>query len=328
MVYLFLSSCISTPVGIVSSGPYTENFVAAWNCADTMYCSFEGKCVDWQSCYSKHMYFCSRAENDTELRQVLLGIMAELRDQQIQICMDSQVFQAYEKEFHTNINPGVVGSYLESFGGLNWVGAYFGYTSPSDGLSYIQIRRMDEGFPEEEFFQVIDSVYSDSEYLILDMRANSGQNGSGSEEAVAGCFSNMDWTGWYIRERDGGGLSSPEPYILEPNGSVFFNGQVILLTGGFCYGPTELFISAMQALPNTVILGEHTRGCAGAVKEILLPNQWVLVFPNKIVLTSSMQPVEYYGIKPDTLIISTPEDFSLGIDPVLDAAFDIVGVNK
>lgn len=327
MVCLFLS-CISTPVGIVSSGPYTENFVAAWNCADTLYCSFEEKSVDWQRCYSKHMYFCNQAENDTELLQVLLGIMAELRDQQIQIIANSQMFQAYEKTFFVNIALPLIPAYVAPYGGLTWEENYFGYSSPSGGLSYIQIRRMDEGFPEEEFFQVIDSVFSGSEYLILDLRANSGQNGSGSEKAVAGCFSNMNWTGWYIRERNGEGLSSPEPYILEPNDSVFFNGQVLLLAGEFCSESTELFVSAMQALPEVAILGEHTRGCVGVVQETLLPNQWVLVFPYRVYYSSEMQAMEYYGVKPDILITSSYEDFSQGIDPVLEAAFDIAGVNK
>ncbi|MFO7625942.1 MAG: S41 family peptidase [Candidatus Fermentibacteraceae bacterium] len=328
IVLLFAGGCVRSPTEAISSGVYTRTFIEAWDAADSLFCSFPQKKIDWEQCYSHHMHLSQMALNDTEFRQVLLGLLGELKDHQACIVIDGERFDAYEGYFQNNFMFSTIFNYFQQYGGLTLDPGGFRYSDPSGGMPYLQFRYWnEESFSPERFHTVFDSLFLDADKLIIDVRMNDGLGEGMQCLEVAGRFSSTPWTGWYTSSRNGpsyDNLTPLQPFSVAPTGNVHFTCQVYLLTGGRCAESTEYFVCAMEALPNVTVIGERTRGSAGEAAYVPLSNGWVAGIPAQIVYSADMAPIQGQGISPDIEVLTSSEDLSGGIDPVLDYVFSLM----
>ncbi len=328
IVLLLAVACMQSPTESISGGVYTQTFIEAWDAADSLFCCFTMKKINWEQCYSHHMHHSLMALSDTEFRQVLLGLLGELKDHQAFIVIDGERYDAYEGYFQNNFLLSTISRYFEPYGGLTLDPGRFRYSDPSDGMAYLQFPYWsEEFFSPERFHTVFDSLFLDVDRLIVDVRMNDGQGEGLPCLEVAGRFSSTQWTGWYTSSRNGpshDNLTPLQPFSVAPTGNGHFTGQVYLLTGGRCAESTEYFVCAMEALPNVTVIGERTRGSAGEAAFIPLSNGWVAGIPAQIVYSSDMAPILEQGINPDIEVLTSSEDLSGGIDPVLDYVFSLM----
>ncbi len=328
IVLLFTGSCMRSPMENISGGVYTQSFIETWDAADSLYCCFTRKRIDWDQCYSHHMHLSLMALSDTEFRQVLLGLLGELKDHQACIVIDGERYDAYEAYYQNNFLLSTISTYFVPYGGLTLDPGRFRYSDPSGGMAYLQFQYWSEElFSPERFHAVFDSLFLNEDKLIIDVRMNDGQGEGLLCLEVAGRFSSAPWTGWYTSSRNGpshDNLTPLQPLSVAPTGNGHFTGQVYLLTGGKCAASTEYFICAMEALPNVTVIGERTRGLAGEAAFVPLSNGWVAGIPSQIMYTADMVPIPGQGISPDIEVLTSSEDLSGGIDPVLDYVFSLM----
>jgi C-terminal processing protease CtpA/Prc len=114
-------------------------------------------------------------------------------------------------------------------------------------------------------------------------------------------------------------------WSLEPRGQ-HRDLRIVLLTDRFAISAGERAAMALQALPDTVTLGEPTNGSFATMIGRELPNRWGLALPVQEVLWPDGDgSPEGVGLPVDETILNDPADLANGTDAVLDRALEILG---
>lgn len=86
----------------------------------------------------------------------------------------------------------------------------------------------------------------------------------------------------------------------------------------------EEFAGGLQATGRAVVVGERTAGrvLTGEVTE--LPNGALMIYPVAQTVVADGTVLERHGVVPEVAVEFTRADLLAGVDPVLDAAIDLL----
>jgi len=162
--------------------------------------------------------------------------------------------------------------------------------------------------------------------LIVDLRGNN----RGLLEALphfAGYFFDSN-----IKLADRRGRKDLKPLIAKPKKQNAFKGQLIVLIDGESAANAEIFARAVQLQKRGIVIGDRS---AGAVMEGRLYPMHVGIMRSMPVAISAtyadvIMPdgtrLEHVGVTPDKLLLPTPQEMSVGHDPVMTYAASLAGI--
>lgn len=162
--------------------------------------------------------------------------------------------------------------------------------------------------------------------LILDLRGNS-RGFPNTLPHFAGYFFDSS-----IKLADRRGRKDLESIVAKNKKEKMFKGRLIVLIDGESASAAEVFAYAVQLQKRGVVLGDRS---AGSVMEGKLQQMHVGIMraiPCAISATHAdvIMPdgvrLEHVGVTPDRLLLPTPQEMSVGHDPVLAYAASLVGI--
>ena len=166
----------------------------------------------------------------------------------------------------------------------------------------------------------------DTKGIIIDIRQNSGGN-EGYARIIASRFTNLPVTYRYRRNRNGSKYSDFSDYIpmvLDPDGKIKYNKNIVLLTSRRTFSSAEDFTLMLRSIPNVLHIGETTFGGVGTNPQYKnLPNGWKYRISMDMDYDNNKIPIKN-GIVPQIQIQTNKEDLSKGIDKVLEEAIRII----
>lgn len=121
-----------------------------------------------------------------------------------------------------------------------------------------------------------------------------------------------------------------ENKYYSPKKKHHYNGQVYILTGGYTYSASVLFLNAVQHQSNVTIVGEPSGGAAYGntamiIPDVTLPRTKVRFrLPLFRLVIDKDNPKNGKGIEPDVYIGTTPEAIKKGMDVKMKKAQDLI----
>ncbi|TVR74183.1 MAG: peptidase S41 [Marinilabiliales bacterium] len=315
---LIESDCEDTPV---------NNFELMWEIIDRNYSFFEYKNINWDSIYDSYRPRISNELSDSELFQVLSGMLFELRDGHVNLY--SGFGNSRNVEWYSLFSPNFNSELLEQYYLIDdyetW-GPF--YTKVFDSIGYVYIGSFSERINNADIDAVIERLY-DTRGIIFDVRNNSGGFGS-SGEIITGRFADKRRLVSYTLYKSGPGhndFTAPQPNFVGPLGDKQYTGKVVVLTNRRVYSATNDFVLYMSSLPHVTIMGDTTGGGGGTPYDYELYNGWRFRIPRTMTLAYNGFNVEN-GIPPDINVRLSANDLRDGIDTIIEAALEhISGTN-
>ena len=109
-----------------------------------------------------------------------------------------------------------------------------------------------------------------------------------------------------------------------------FNGNVYILTGGYSFSATSMFLSSVKGEPNVRIIGEESGGGwygnnGGFIPDIVLPNTGIRVrLPLYRIVNNHLLPFDGKGVPPDIEVKPGYEDVRKNEDPKMKKAIELI----
>ncbi len=153
--------------------------------------------------------------------------------------------------------------------------------------------------------------------LVIDLRYNGG-----GEDAVAlaisGFFTDQPVAAYSKRAFFNGKLTSPYTVSVIPEAGDRLAVPIVFLTSDMTVSAAEVCALDLKAMPNSVQLGQPTRGSLSDRLEKKLPNGWSFSLSNEIYTDIHSRVFEVTGITPDILTTwpspKAPDDIRFGRD--------------
>ncbi len=294
-----------------------EIFDQVWGDFDRYYAHFELSGVDWQAARAHYRPLAVAAPNEYALAGTLADMLAELRDPHVTLYTPVFTYQDT-----SSFRPGCFAP---------WVTARYVATSPTPG-GHITYGRIDAqtgyvripSFVGTGWSGEIDHVLAaltDVDALVLDVRGNGGGD-PGTAMEIAGRFLQKSGVAEYVRYRSGPGHDDfGQPYAIEavPAGPHRFAGRVALLTDRRDFSAAESFVLDLRAGARLTVVGDTTGGASGRPIVRELPNGWTYRLSTWVAYTPAGQSYETIGLPPDVAVRPLQNDWSRGMDRVLEA---------
>lgn len=162
--------------------------------------------------------------------------------------------------------------------------------------------------------------------LILDLRGNS-RGFANTLPHFAGYFFDSN-----LKLADRRGRKDLEPIVAKSKKEKSFKGRLLVLIDGESASAAEIFARTVQLQKRGAVIGDRS---AGSVMEGKLYQMHVGIMraiPCALSATSAdvIMPdgtrLEHVGVVPDTLVLPTAQEMSMGHDPVLAYAASLVGI--
>jgi hypothetical protein len=302
-------------------------FEAAWTDMDELYGNFDLRKVDWDAAWDEWSPQVGPDSSDDELWDALTGMLAITDDGHVQMLRPGEEPWSANAVFRDEIGDDrfdldvVRDHYLsdvdDSRNGATW-------GTLADGTPYIHFAFVAQNMKALD--DVLDA-HDDAESIAIDMRHNGGgdftwafQNFGVLTADTMAVFRSRTRNG---PERDA--FTEWTTWSLEPRGQ-HRDLRIVLLTDRFAISAGERAAMALQALPDTVTLGEPTNGSFATMIGRELPNRWGLALPVQEVLWPDGDgSPEGVGLPVDETILNDPADLANGTDAVLDRALEILG---
>ena len=139
---------------------------------------------------------------------------------------------------------------------------------------------------------------------------------------------------WFVTSRRDDGRLHYRMYekkYFKPYTKNHFDGKVFLLTGGFTFSASTLFINPLVHQENITIIGEETGGGAYGntavnVPDLTLPNTGIRVrLPLYHLVVNKNLPHNGRGIIPDILVPPSSWHLARRIDPKMMKVYELIG---
>jgi hypothetical protein len=134
-----------------------------------------------------------------------------------------------------------------------------------------------------------------------------------------------------FRQKDGRyHFKQLERKVFSPYKKNHYNGHVFIVTGGYTFSASTLFINPLKGQKNVTVVGEETGGGAYGntavnLPEIELPNTHLRVrLPLYRLVINKNVPHDGHGIQPDIFVPPTSFHLRYGIDPKMDTIRKII----
>ncbi len=125
-----------------------------------------------------------------------------------------------------------------------------------------------------------------------------------------------------------------ETKVQQPYTNNHYDGQVFIITGGYTFSASTLFINPLKGQKNVTVVGEETGGGAygnSAVNlpEVTLPNTHIRIrLPLYRLVINKNLPHNGSGIQPDVFVPPTSYHLRYGIDPKMEIIRKLIAKEK
>lgn len=125
-----------------------------------------------------------------------------------------------------------------------------------------------------------------------------------------------------------------EKKMFKPYQHHHYDGQVYIITGGYTFSASTLFINPLKGQKNVTVVGEETGGGAYGntavnLPEIELPNTHIRVrLPLYRLVVNKNLPHNGRGIQPDIFVPPTSFHLRYGLDPKMDTIRKLIFKNR
>ncbi len=314
-----------------------QNFQIFWNDFDRYYAQFSIRHLDWDSVYAKYRPQVSSFTTEQQLFNVISNIVSGINDMHVNLY--TPIGDVYRKSVipssYSSMRLINACKYIQCGSPQNSLIEY--RTCQNSSIGYLIIPTFSGGGDglslTDPRYLVIDEILSkwkDKKGIIIDLRWNTGGNGTNAE-MVAGRFADKSRVYAQYREKIGPGkqdFSSWKNSSIDPKGDYQFLKPVVVLTSRATASSAEMFIMAMRVLPHVTIVGDTTGGGVGNPVYRELPNGWTYRLSTRYYADAQRRIVEGVGIFPDVPVLTTAADSSSGIDRILEKGIEIITNSK
>lgn len=315
-----------------------KNINAFWKVFNEKYAFFDLRFVDWQK--QKEIYFPQVNDKTTpdQLFEIMSRMIEPLNDGHVEL--KAKTLKRY---FNPEKKPGfwqefnerqieelfVVTSEnlkLNGFSQLEPSQTRILQYAKSPDLAYLRIVEL-EGQKWKNFKAAmadLEKDFADLKGYIIDLRDCPG----GDDEVlleILGRFVKKRQVAFHRKEkltRDK--FSALETWYLEPKGASQFTGPVVLLTNDSVFSGGDVFAMVAKAMPNVIIVGDHTNGIFSYQFEGVLPNGWTYCLSNQVYYSSDMVCYESTGIPVDLEVKNNRNDLETRVDTVFAKAIEVL----
>ena len=326
----FLSAILVT-LTFTSCHPYEEwddsaegNFDALWTILDEHYCFFDEKDIDWNEVGQRYRARLVPGITQQELFALCAEMIDELEDGHTNLIspFDISYYDQWWTDYPQDFDIRVLQEHYLGFDYKVSSGIY--YKIMPNNIGYIYYPSFSSTIGEGNLDWILaDLAVCDA--LIIDIRDNGGGQLTNIETFLRRFIHEPTLAG-YIRHKTGPGhgqFSEPYPFYYYPAeaGRMTWHKPIALLINRSCFSAANNFAAIMKSLPNVSLIGSRTGGGGGMPFSAELPNGWGIRF-SACPITDSLDRQIETGVDPTEgcEVHSLPQDFVLGIDPILDFA--------
>ncbi len=329
-----MSGCITDPCSVGEPDSLFSEYRLVWDLMDRQYaCFFAKEDVDWDQVYQKYREAATNLTSRDELRDICLQMLGELQDQNVSLRDSAGTrYESWNQGAFTNWDLGVwedymfewcPSSYIE---GLDIYGVMAFKPTPADSVGYIYISDLGNQYSWFGFFEATITVQG-CDGLIIDLRM-CGESGIESNAFYScGRFVEESSLAYWRLFRVGPGrndMGNMLQVLAFRNGAWQFTNPIVLLTGRDTQGAAEQLVLFLKTQQFVTVIGDTTAGFVNPVVSFNLTEGWSIQIPEMVTYTIDNTLLLNCGIAPDIAVPVSEADFAAGIDPVLDAALEML----
>lgn len=317
-----LASCVD-----VEEYPDTVvgNTEALWRIMDERYCFFREKKelygVDWDEVHTLYSYQAEHAPrlSQMQLLEFLGGMLGTLRDGHVNLStsFDYSRDWSWKEEFPANFSDSIQRIYL----GTDYkIACGMSYRILDDNTGYVYVPTFEHELGDGNIDQIL-YYLAPCNRLIIDVRNNGGGLLTEARRLASRFCSEPTLVG-YMCHKTGKGhddFSEREEQWIEPSSGMRWNKQVYVLTNRSVYSAANEFVKYMKCMPQVTVVGDNTGGGSGMPFSSELPNGWSVRFSACPMYDADGNSSED-GVSPDIAVDISPEDYTKGIDTIIETA--------
>ena len=304
-----------------------SSFDVLWQSIDEHYSLFDYKNVDWDSIYQVYRPQVDYNIKDDSLFRVMSNMLYVLKDGHVNLITPFDVSRNWDWYLNRPQNFNL--SVLER----NYWGDSYRITGPFinlllDSVGYIRYSDFSSNINKDQLISLL-KAYQPYKGLIIDVRDNGGGYISNAE-LLASMFINESKVVGYTKTKNGPQKDDFSPLIpvtINPADSFCFTKPVAVLSNRSSYSSTNMFISFMSSNDQATIIGDTSGGGGGVPISTQLPNGWMVRYSSTITLDANERNIEN-GVPPDILVTQTLQDVAIGVDPILERAYQKLNVQQ
>jgi len=339
-------------------------FDYVWATFDEYYAFFDLHDVDWPAEYARLTPRVGSATDDMALFGLLSDLISPIDDDHVFLANNDEFFspavrggsnselrRGFEAQSETTdfaeyansifdqlkevvvsqldegsvaeVGPLIWGTALDGAVGYIFVESMAGYVLDEDGDSDDNASTSQDLAAANALMDIATAELADTSRLVIDVRFNGGGHDSISLDFAQRFVSERQLVlSKTARSRDY--TSEPVQAWLEPSDTGAYLNPVTVITGADSTSATEIFVIAMNQLPQVSLLGETTAGALSDVLQKPLPNRWVVALSNEVYLDAAGVSYEGVGVSPDEQIpVFRIDDIEAGTDPALERALEL-----
>ncbi len=325
---LLLCNCIDSPATTEPPNPYASELELVWELFDGEYAGFAGRGIDWPDVLESCLPRADTVSSEEGMTYLMSDLLGELSDPNVVLFSpQGDTLRPFDPSVEQNCDLDLLMEYLEPWD-FQWrqVGIWGFCLAGEDSAGYVVLESWDAGLNVSLFDNVLQTV-PEEPGLIIDARLCGGGVES-SVYKVVRRFVDAQRVGYLWRERLGAGthdLADAEPFWMVPR-PWRYQGDVVVLAGEANRGPAEAFACMMGQLPQVTVVGDTTLGAGNwPADTFALTGDRQVLCPVRVVLRPDSAAIQGAGVPPDLYVEATGDDFSQGVDPVLEQAFELLG---
>jgi hypothetical protein len=313
------------PADLGEHEDFQAEFELLWNAFDGQYAGFGFTDADWDLLYETYSARIDTVTSQEGFALLMHDMLSPLQDPAVLIYSPfGEVDSTFSPGILQNCDSTVLMSYLEP-AGIEWfTPGVWGYSIFQDSIPYVFILNWTSGMYAQDITELLE-LYPDAPALIIDQRLARG--GSQTQLRQVGMrFNDQMRVGFYTVGRDGpehDDFCEPRAYVVHSLPSSF-DGPVAILIGEANSGAAQRFAAMADEIPSVTLIGDTTLTGADFRSGVTaLPGNWSYALPDStVLLADSSTWLSDVGVSPDIYVEATEDDFSQGIDPVLEFAVD------
>ena len=328
-----ISGCLPDPYSIGEPDSLFSEFVLVRDLVDSHYaCFFAKENVDWDQAYQMLKPEAENLQNRDQLKDLCLELLSKLEDQNL-ILRDSSGtrLDSWNQGDFINWDVTVWQDYMQEWFQvfhmtLYTYGATLIHTIPYDSVGYVYISDLGNVFDFEEFY-VSTTPIQDCNGAIIDLRMCGGSGSESNAHHACGRFTEKLALSYYRAFRTGPGrndMGELDEVWAHKNGAWQFTNPIIILTGRYTQGAAEQLVLHLKSQQYVTVIGDTTAGFANPAVSFNLTEGWSIEIPSMVTYTLDGTLLLNSGIAPDIFIPVSEADFAAGIDPILDAAVEMI----
>ncbi|MCK4505676.1 MAG: hypothetical protein KAW14_08675 [Candidatus Aegiribacteria sp.] len=328
-----ISGCLPDPYSIGEPDSLFSEYVLVWDLVDRHYaCFFANENVDWDQVYQILKPEAENLQNRDQLKDICLELMSSMMDQNL-ILRDSAGtrLDSWSEGDFLNWDLTVWMDYMQEWFqvfhmDLEAYGATVINIISTEKVGYVYLSDLGNGFNMVEFYSATNAV-ADCSGIILDLRMCGESGFEINAHYASGRFVENLALSYYRAFRVGPGrndMGELDEVWAHKNGAWQFTNPIIILTGRFTQGAGEQLVLFLRSQEHVTVIGDTTAGFANPAVSFNLTEGWSIEIPSMVTYSLGGTLLMNSGIAPDILIEVSEADFAAGVDPVLDAALEMV----